>query len=620
MEGTMVGNTRKFLRINLSTGETGTETVPDKVIMDFIGGRGFGINYLYQELAPGIDPLGKDNKLIILTGVLAGTSAQSVSRWMVCTKSPLTGCYARSVAGADFGAWLKFAGYDFIIVEGKAQRPVYIHLTSDGCQINDAGELWGKDTKETTEKLLQTHGSHTRVASIGPAGERLVKYAAIMIGGRAAARCGVGTVMGSKNLKAIAITAQRNLQLHDPVAFKQLVKEQIDAYRENSIYQRHRAQGTTYGQDATNTLGVFPVKNFRYGQMIGYERISGREYEKIRTGDFGCYSCSARCGKAHFVTTGPYAGTRGDGGPEYETIRAFTGTIDSTEIGATVAADQLCDDLGLDTISTGNCIGFAYELYEKGIITKQDTDGLELTYGNHAAMITLIKKIALREGFGNILAEGTMRAAAIIGKGAEACAIHVKGLELPGYEPRGVKAMGFNFATSNIGASHNYGYSSQGVFGRPVPRKIDRFAEEENADIVIYNQNSRAMPEVGIVCTFSMSWGWFPDIFGKMLAAATGINQFASIDYLGKVGERIINLERAFNVREGFSRKQDTLPQRMLTEPLDTIGAPGDGQMIRDIDKFLDRYYQLRGWTPEGIPSRQKLEELGLGYILQDID
>jgi len=606
----MTGYTARFLRINLSTREIGTELVPDKVIIDFIGGRGFGINYLYQELAPGIDPLSEHNKLLILTGVLAGTSAQSVARWMVCTKSPLTGAFARSVAGADYGAWLKFTGYDFIIIEGKAERPVYIHLTSDGCKIHDASELWGKGTKETGERLSQAHGRNTRVACIGPAGERLVRYAAIVIGGRAAARCGIGTVMGSKNLKAIAITTQRNLQLHDPVAFKQLVKEQIDAYRNNTIYQRHRAHGTTYGQDHVNALGMFPVKNFRYGRLTNYEKIGGQEYEKIRTGSFSCYSCSARCGKAHFVTTGPYAGTRGDGGPEYETIWAFTGPIDSTNIGAPVAADQLCDDLGLDTISTGNCIGFAYELYEKGIITQQDTDGMELTYGNHSAMITLIKKIALREGFGDILAEGTMRAAATIGKGAESYAIHVKGLELPGYDPRAVKAMGFNYATSNIGGSHNYGYSPQEVYGRPVPRKVDRFAEEENADIVIYNQDCRAMAEVGIACTFAMSWGWFP---------ATGIDQFDDTDYLWKVGERIINLERSFNVREGFGRKEDTLPKRMLTEPLHTEGAPGEGQMVRDLDKFLDRYYQLRGWTQEGIPSKQKLEELGLGYVLRDI-
>jgi aldehyde:ferredoxin oxidoreductase len=365
-------------------------------------------------------------------------------------------------------------------------------------------------------------------------------------------------------------------------------------------------------------MGIFPTKNFRFGQQADYEKLSGAEYRKFRTGDFGCYSCSARCGKIHLVPAGPYAGAYSEG-PEYETIWAFTGPMDSTSIEATVAADQLCDDLGLDTISTGNCIGFAYELFEKGILTKDDTEGLELSYGNHSAITALIKKIALREGFGDILAEGSMRAAASIGKGAEAHAMHVKGLELPGYEPRAAKSMGFNYATSNIGGSHCYGYAGQEVFGTPVPRKVDRFAEEENADIVVYNQNLSAMSEVGIVCAFARGWGWFDDLFGRMLVAATGIDQFADSDYLWKVGERIINLERAFNVREGFTRKQDTLPQRMLTEPLDTRGVPGEGQMIRNQDQFLDRYYQARGWTAEGKPSPQKLNELGLGYVLKDI-
>ena len=614
----MARHTGRFLRINLSTGEMRTEPVAEQVVMALIGGRGFGINYLYQELAPNIDPLGEHNKLLLLTGVLAGTSAQSVSRWMACTKSPLTGGFARAVGGADFGAWLKFVGYDFIIIEGKAERPVYIHLTSDSCHIHDAGELWGENTSETQEWLYQRYGRSTRVACIGPAGEKLVKYAAIVTGRRTASRCGVGTVMGSKKLKAVAITAQRNLQLHDPVAFKQLVREQIDSYRASKGYQHHRDMGTTETQDITNSLGIFPVKNFRYGRQTDYEKLVGQEYRKLRTGDFGCYSCSARCGKIHLVPAGPYAGAYSEG-PEYETIWVFTGPVDNTNIEATVAADQLCDDLGLDTISTGNCIGFAYELYEKGILTKQDTDGLELTYGNHSAMIALITKIALREGLGDILAEGSMRAAATIGNGAEAYAIHVKGMEIPGYEPRGAKSMGFNYATSNIGASHCYGYAGQEVFGRTVPREVDRFAEEENTDIVVYNQDFRAMSEVGIVCAFATGWGWFPHLFGRMLVAATGIDQLADTDYLWRVGERIINLERAFNVREGFSRKQDTLPQRMLSEPLLTRGAPGEGQMITAMDKFLDRYYRARGWTKEGIPSPQKLNELGLGYVLRDI-
>ncbi len=614
----MAGHTNRFLRINLSTGEIGAESVAEQVIMDFIGGRGLGIHYLYQELAPNIDPLGEHNKLILLNGVLAGTSAQSVSRWMVCTKSPLTGALARSVAGADFGAWLKFAGYDFIIVEGKAEKPVYIHLTRDGCQIHNASELWGKNTKETQDWLSQCHGRNTRVACIGPAGEKLVRYSAIVTGRRTCARCGTGTVMGSKNLKAIAITTQRNLQLHDPEGFKQLAKEQLELMRASKAYQHHKEMGTTSTQDVTNNMGIYPVRNFRYGRQIEYEKVLSKEYRKLRTGEFGCYVCSARCGKAHFVPDGPYAGAYSEG-PEYETIWAFNASIENTYIQATIAADQLCDDLGLDTISTGNCIGFAYELYEKGILTKGDTDGLELTYGNHSPMVDLVKKIGLREGIGDILAEGSMRAAAIIGKGAEAYAIHVKGLELPAYEPRGAKSQGFNYATSNIGASHCYGYAGQEIFGAMEPRAVDRFAEEENADIVVYNQDRTAMKEVGIVCSFASNWGWLHRLFGKMLVAVTGIDQFADSDHLCQVGERIVNLERAFNVREGFNRKQDTLPQRILSEPLLTRGAPGEGQIVRELDRFLDRYYQIRGWTKEGIPSPQKLNELGLDHVLNDI-
>jgi len=605
------GNAGKFLRINLSKGEITTEAVEESVVMDFVGGRGLGINYLYRELAPDIEPLSEHNKLLLVTGPLAGTSAQSVSRWMVCTKSPLTGGFARSVAGADFGAWLKFAGYDFIIIEGKAERPVYIHLTSETCHIKDAGELWGKDTVATQEWLHQRYGRDTRVACIGPAGEKLVKYAAIVTARRTAGRCGTGTVMGSKNLKAIAINAKRNVQLHDPDVFKGLVREQIDLMQASKAYHHHTEMGTTDTHDITNPLGIYPVRNFRYGQQEDYEKLSGEEYRKFRTGEFGCYSCSSRCGKKHLVPDGPYAEAHSDG-PEYETIWAFSGPIDNTNIEATIAADQLCDDFGMDTISTGNVIGFVYELYEKGVLTKQDTDGLELTYGNHSAMIALIKKIASREGIGDILAEGVMRAAATIGKGAEAYAIHVKGLEPPAYEPRGAKSMGFNYATSNIGASHNYGYSSQEIFGRTIPREVDRFAEEENADIVVYNQNCRATIEVGIICNFAQSWGWFPEVFGKMLVAATGIDRFADIDYLFHVGEKIVNLERVFNVREGFRREHDTLPQRILSEPLHTRGAPGEGQIVRHLDKFLDRYYEIRGWTPEGIPSTQKLNELGL--------
>jgi len=606
----------KLLRVNLSNRKITTEPIPQQIRTDFIGGRGLGIKYLYDELPPGVDPLGVQNKLLLVSGPLAGTNAQAVARWMAITKSPLTGAYARSVAGADFGAWLKFAGYDLIIVEGRAAKPAYIHLTADSCQIHDAAEIWGKDTVITQKWLSQQHGKDTRTACIGQAGENLVRYAAIVSARRTAGRCGTGAVMGSKNLKAVAITAQRNVQLHDPETFKNLVKEQIQMMQANKAFQHHKEMGTTENQINTNRLGMYPSKNSIYGSMENFERLHAEEYRKLRTGDFGCYSCAARCGKEHRVTTGPYAGACSEG-PEYESIWAFSGPIESSHLEATIAADQLCDDFGMDTISAGNTIGFAYELFEKGILTKSDTDGLELTWGNHQAMVTLIRKIGLREGIGNLLAEGSMRVAAKVGRGSEAYAIHAKGMEIPAYEPRGSKAMGFNYATANIGGSHCFGYASQEVFGNPIPRKIDRFAEEENADIVIFNQNGCARNEVGIMCSFAA--GWYPSLFDKLLFAATGIEEVVTKGYLSKVAERIINLERAFNVRQGFGREQDTLPQRILKEPLHTRGMPGEGQIVRNLDKFLDRYYELRGWTPRGVPSAQKLNDLGLGYVVKDM-
>lgn len=612
----MALNTGKILRVNLSRGKVSMGSVPEKIATDFIGGRGYGIRYLYDEITPGIDPLGEENKLLMLNGPLAGTTAVAVSRWMTCTKSPLTGTFTRSVCGADFGAWLKFAGYEIIIIEGRADRPVYIHLTPDGCKVLDAAEIWGKNTKETQAWLVQQHGKNTRAACIGPAGENLVKYAAVVSDRRTAGRGGTGAVMGSKNLKAVAITAPRKLFLADPATYEKLAREQVNIIKNDGGFQSHKEWGTTSTQDVTNAIGIYPVRNFRYGQQLNYKEIIGAEYRKLRVGDMGCYSCPARCGKVHTVTSGIYAGAHSEG-PEYESIWAFTGPIESNSIAASIAADELCDDLGLDTISTGGSIGFAYELYEKGLIKKSDTGGLELLYGRHEPMVALVKKIALREGIGDLLAEGTMRVAAKIGRGSDLYAIHVKGMELPAYEPRGAKSQGYNYVTASIGASHCYGYAAQDIFGAPFPHPTDRFSEE-NADIVIFNQDGTAWHECGVACAFSGGWGWM-QLFGKMVAAARGIDKYTDDAYLARIGERIFNLERAFNIREGFDRKQDTLPGRILTEPLHTREAKGEGQIVGHQDEFLDKYYHLRSWTKGGIPTDKKLMELGLDFAAKDM-
>jgi aldehyde:ferredoxin oxidoreductase len=616
----MKGHAGKLLRVNLSSGTVADEPLPRSVIMDFIAGLGLAIKYLYDELPPHIDPLGEQNKLLFVPGLLAGTQAQGVARWLAVTKSPMTGLFARSCCGGDFGAWMKFAGYDGIIIEGKAEKPVYLYIGPDGAELKDAAGLWGKDTVYTQDWLTQQYGKDVRTACIGIAGEKLVRYAAIVTGRRTASRCGVGTVMGSKLLKAVAIKARRNVNLYDPEGFAELVKEQIEIMRASDAYRKNREYGTTDGAISCNSIGVYPVRNYRYGELEGYQELSPEAYKELEVGDFGCYSCSVRCGKIHVVPDGPYAGARSEG-PEYESYWAFTGPIDSNNIEATIAADQLCDDLGLDSISAGNTIGFAYELYEKGIITRDDTDGLELTYGNHATMISLIEKIGRREGFGDILAEGTLRAARHIGKGAEAYAMQVKGLEMAGYEPRGLKGTGFGYATNTMGGAHTNGTLMFQEWGVPMPRAVDRFAEEDKADILIFNQHNDSGVEVGVACFFAFLCGdWYQRLFGRMLEAATGIREFADRGYLNRVAERIWNLERAFNVREGFDRAHDTLPQRFQTEPLHTLKAEGEGQVLRKLDQFLDEYYKLRGWTETGIPSPEKLEELGLGYVVRDVE
>ncbi len=509
----------KLLRVNLASATLAEEVIPQGIVNQFVGGRGLGVKYLYQELSPGTEPLSPANKLIFTIGPLAGTGALSCSRWMVTTKSPLTDTYFRAVGGADFGAWLRFASLDMIIVEGKSPEPVYLYIQDGHYELKDASGLWGSDTARTQDKLKEIHEKDVRVACIGPAGEKLVRYASIVSDRRTASRGGVGTVMGFKNLKAIAIKATRKVSLPNPDEFKALVKEQAAGNEADPTLRGYRASGTLGNVQATNVFGMFPTRNFREGSLDGWESISAPEYTKIRVKDHGCYACPVRCGKIYRVPSGPYAGATNEG-PEYETVWAFTAPIGSTDIGATVVADTLCDNLGLDTISTGNTIGFAYELFEKGIISLKDTDGLNLAYGNHEAAIELIKRIGNRQGFGDILAEGTRRAASHIGKGAEAYAMQIKGLELPGYDPRGAKRHGLGYVTSTIGGSHNLGYLGQEIFGVTRPRPIDRFADEGDTDILKLAQDGAAMRETGIVCSFAQP---HMRIFTAMLASVTGI-------------------------------------------------------------------------------------------------
>src|SRR4030043_1763799 len=532
----MRGYTGKLLRVNLSKRESQVEDVPEQLMKDFLGGRGLAVKYLYSELKPGVDPLGPDNKLLFMVGPLGATTAMSVSRIAVVTKSPLTGCVAKSVAGGDVGAFLKFAGFDGVILEGKAEKPTYIHIDGDGVHILDANEIWGLDTEETQNKLRQIHGNSTKTICIGPAGEKLVRYAIVISDRRCGGRGGVGTVMGAKKLKAIAVNSSGPLGVYDPQQFKSLAREQIEGLRTSPRRIQMTDFGTSYLTLGFEKMGIFPVKNFQEGHLEGVENIGDEALAKIKIKNDGCWGCMTKCGQVRKITEGPYVGAISEG-PDYETIWSLGGNLANTDQGALITADSICDKLGMDTIGAGNAIGFACELFERGIITKKDTGGLALGWGNHGDMIKLLEKIGRREGFGERLGEGTKRAAERIGKGAEAYAMNVKGLEIPAYEPRAVKGYGLIFATSNIGAHHMYGRPREELAG-----KADRFAEEGKGKDIARNEISQAGDDSVVQCSFTPATGFTPESRAKFLVAATGFNEFSDPAYLDLIGEGVLCL------------------------------------------------------------------------------
>lgn len=595
----------KLLRINLRNSSSQEEEIPDQHYRKFIAARGLSAKYLYDELPPHIDPLGPENKLIMSMGVLGGTGLQGFSKWAVTCKSPLTGTIFRSITGGNFGPWLKYAGYDLLIVEGKAEKPTYVHIDGDGIHFMGANDLLGLDPRSLQKRLKENHGRHTESACIGMAGERLVRYAAITSGERTASRGGVGTVMGAKNLKAISI----NVPIKKPIPFdaskfKNLNKKQIGILEEHPRRKNMGTFGSAYITTVVDALGILPVRNFQEGSIQSVDEVSGDEFHALKKAKAGCHVCMTRCGGMRDVTKGPLRGSQIDG-PEYESVYAFGPLLGLTDKQFVVNANALCDYYGLDTISTGGCIAFASELYEKGIISNADTDGHDLSWGNMDAIFSLIEKIGKREGFGSLLGEGVRRAAEQIGGDAGSYAMHIKGLELSGYDPRGVKGYGLSMATSNIGGSHMY--------GRPrdeLVRKVDPFTEKDKGASIAQVQKEQALDDCLISCTFGNSGLNLP-MYAEFLSAATGFEEFKSTDNLLKIGERIMCIERNFNVREGFRRKEDSLPRRMVSEPLRNAGS-STGQVVKNLGGMLDEYYEALGYTKDGVPTMEKLKELGI--------
>lgn len=612
----------------------GSLRVPDvppvSWLTDFAGGRGWGIRWLTELQEPGVDPLTPGNALLFLTGPLGATTARGFSRWIVMTKSPLTGALARSVCGGDFGAALKFAGCDGLALTGAAEQASVLVLDATATTRGDApaglraalvpaGDLWGLDTQQTQEALRARFGSAAQIACIGPAGERLVRYATITHGTRTASRCGVGTVMGAKKLKAVVvIPPRRRLEPVDRQTFETLVRDHYERMKAHPRFANMRLAGTIPMTEKVQHLGMLPVKNFQTGSLEGLENLYTDAFQALKTGNHACWGCATRCGQVHHVRFGPYAGAWSEG-PEYESVWALGPELGHVDPAAIIAADHLCDRLGLDTISTGVSIGFLFELAQRGLVAPAETGGLlppaavadlRLVWGDSATILELIRRIAYREGVGDLLAEGTRRAAAALGGEAPRYAMHVKGLELPAYDPRGAKAHGMGYAVSNIGGSHMYGYARQEISRAAEPRPLDPRADTGKGDVIAWNQIRKAVEETLVLCNFADTAMDLP-FLAATLQAATGLPELGDLDHLQLLGERIVTLEREFNVREGFSRKDDVLPDRMLSEPLVDAG-PNTGEFVRQPDALLDEYYGALGYDADGLPTPATLARLGL--------
>jgi aldehyde:ferredoxin oxidoreductase len=612
------GYTGKVLRINLSNQKVSSEALPEEDAKLFIGGRGLGAKYLFDEVPAGTDPLGEKNKLMFLTGPLSGTLSQSSSRWMVVTKSPQSGGFIRSSGGADFGQELKLTGFDMVIIEGKAEKPTTICIRDDKVEFKDATHLWGKeiDTEKVQQTIRKELGDEkVQIACIGPSGENGTLFASILSERRSASRGGVGTVMGSKNLKAIAVRGTGKIEVADKEKLNSVTKNVVSDATKTHMYEGFSHLGTPGVTALMHEMGMHPTKNFQMGPMEDFSGLTPDKLAQIFVKDEGCFRCFIHCGSIFQIKDGPYRGEPVVA-PEYETMWSFGANLLNTDLGFIVAANKVCDDYGVDTITAGSAIGFAMELYERGILSKTDLDGIDLTWGNHQEAYKLLMRIMKRQGIGDILALGTKRAAQKIGKGAEKYAMHVKGLEIPAYELRGAKSHGLNIATSTIGASHMTGYCTQELFGIPEP--ADRFSVEGKGGLTKSVQDKTATYDSLIVCGFPAAFGWMsPEVYAQLLSAATGIEAFADVSYLIKTGERIYNMERAFNAREGFVRKDDFVPERFIKEPV--ANGPSKGQVF-EMDVLLDDYYRARGWDLKtGTPTQKKLEELSLKSVAEEL-
>ena len=596
-----------ILRVNLTDGKITKERTPAELARDFLGGRGFGIYHLFKEVPKGADPLGPANKLFISSGPLSGMLVAGGGKCDWTTKSPLTGGYADASMGGHFTAEMKYAGLDTIILEGVSAKPVYLLIEDDKVQLLDAAPLWGKGAFDVEVALKQKYGEEYQVAAIGPGGENLVLYACVNHDfGRQAGRGGIGAVMGSKKLKAIVVHGTKSVPVADVEGYRKAGLELYKACKEAEGLKEWTRYGTTIVTSWCDEVGALPTRNFSAGSFEGGKTLYGPVMrQEIVITDKGCFGCPCPCGK--------YSSMKRYGtfveGPEYETIGLMGSNLGIADIQAVAEANRLADDLGLDTISAGGCIAWAMEAYEKGILTKADTDGLELKFGNVEATFALLKKIAYREGkIGALLAQGIKRAAQQVGKGSEKFAIQVKGMEQSAYATHNATAMLLAYMTCDVGAHHNRSwaitYDLQVGRDKVVPEKVSR---------IIWLQNFRPMFDVLGGCRLQwVELGINRDLYVPLLEAMTGIHR--TWEDLEAVGNRIWNLTRMYWIREneGFGRQWDLPSQRFYEEPPKTGATAGQITKYEDVQILLDMYYEQRGWDSNGIPTPATLDKLNI--------
>ena len=612
--------TQRILRVNLTEGSCTEEPLNMEWAADYLGQRGLASKYLVEEVDPKVDPLAPENKMIFATGPLTGTAASTGGRYSVITKGALTGAIACSNSGGYFGAELKFAGWDMIIFEGQSPEPVYLYIRDDQSELLPADEIWGKSVWETDAILHRKHQDpQLRVSAIGQAGEQGVMFACVVNDlHRAAGRSGVGTVMGSKNLKAIAVRGTKGVTVKDPARFMQVTAEKKQILAENAVTgQGLPTYGTQVLMNVINEVGALPTRNASEVQFEGASKISGEAMHEPRGSEGkpnlvtnqACFGCTIACGrisrldKEHYTVKNKPEYWGASGGLEYESAWSLGADTGVDDLDALTYANYLCNEQGFDPITFGATLAAAMELYELGVITDTDTGGIALKFGSAETLTRMADLVSKGEGFGKELGLGSKRLCEKYGKPELSMA--VKGQEFPAYDPRGIQGMGLTYATSNRGGCHLRSYTvASEILG--IPEKTDPLATEGKAGLVKAFQDATAAVDSSGLCLFT-TFAWSLEDFWPQVDAAC--NGDWSLERLTEIGERIWNMERQFNLAAGFTGKDDTLPQRVLKEAAKTGPAKG---LVSGLDKMLPEYYQLRGWSDDGVPTSETLQRLGL--------